>query len=191
MAKRTHRMIMPRRGHYRPLRGEPVIRRSTVPVLGAAALVGALIGVAPSLADAGPAIASAFRATRESATTATMRYAEPLTGCSVTDGDTIRCGSERIRLIGIDAPELPGHCRSGRDCAPGDPYASTASLVSAMTGSLTVERVGEDHYGRTLAVVAGTNGDLSCWQLAHHQAIYKPGWDNGMRVARTCPRNLL
>jgi endonuclease YncB( thermonuclease family) len=62
---------------------------------------------------------------------AAIVYAEPLYGCSVTDGDTIRCGDERIRLLGIDAPELPGHCRSGRNCAPGDPYASTSSLTAA------------------------------------------------------------
>jgi endonuclease YncB( thermonuclease family) len=39
------------------------------------------------------------------------------TGCaqlSVHDGDTIRCGVERIRLANIEAPELPdspSHCR--------------------------------------------------------------------------------
>ena len=31
--------------------------------------------------------------------------------CTVVDGDPLRCGSERVRLLGIDAPELPGHCR--------------------------------------------------------------------------------
>ncbi|WP_269769701.1 hypothetical protein [Sphingomonas sp. MA1305] len=36
------------------------------------------------------------------------------------------------------------------------------------------ERAGEDHYGRTLAMVAGDSGDLSCWQLGRRQAIYKP-----------------
>jgi hypothetical protein len=114
-------------------------------------------------------------------------YGEILAGCSVTDGDTIRCGNERIRLLGIDAPEMPGHCRQGRDCVEGDPYASTASLAAGMIGSLSIERVGEDHYGRTLAVVAGSQGDLSCWQLRHEQAVYKAKWDDGLRVVRACP----
>ena len=86
---------------------------------------------------------------------------EPVSGCTVTDGDTIRCGSERVRLLGINAPELPGHCRAGRDCAPGDPYASTDSLRGAMSATMTIERVGEDRYGRTLAMVAGPACDLS------------------------------
>ena len=146
-------------------------------VLGGAALIGIVIGVAPALSS---------RSVNGS-TAVTTSYAEHLNDCSVTDGDTIRCGEERIRLLGIDAPELPGHCREGRDCAPGDPYVSTSSLGEAMTGDLTIDRIGQDHYGRTLARVAGAMGDLSCWQLEHARAIYKPQWDNGLRVARTCP----
>jgi len=118
----------------------------------------------------------------ERASTATI------SACRVTDGDTIRCGKERIRLLGIDAPELPGHCHTGRICAPGDPYTSRASLDDAVAGIMTIIRVGTDRYGRTLAMVSGPRGDLSCWQLQHRQAIYKPRWDNGGRVASLCPR---
>jgi hypothetical protein len=114
-------------------------------------------------------------------------YDDVVTGCTVTDGDTIRCNGERIRLLGIDAPELPGHCRPGRDCAPGDPDAATSSLDDALSGTIHIARFGEDHYGRTLAALAGDRGDLSCWQLQHGQAIYKPQWDGGKRIARTCP----
>ena len=32
---------------------------------------------------------------------------------SVTDGDTLRIGPERIRLHGIDAPESAQRCRAG------------------------------------------------------------------------------
>ncbi len=112
-------------------------------------------------------------------------------GCSVTDGDTIRCGGERIRLLGIDAPEMPGHCRIGRQCVRGDPVASSASLGSAMSPSMTIVRVGTDRYGRTLASVGGANGDLSCWQLNHNMAEYRSDWDNGFRVGRTCPSAIL
>lgn len=133
---------------------------------------GGLVGLSPGLPGRTTALASAAT----------------VSGCSVTDGDTIRCGSERVRLLGIDAPELPGHCRGTRICAPGDPWASTSSLKRAMSGTLRINRVGEDRYGRTLAMVASEKGDLSCWQLRHGQAIYKPAWDNGLRVARTCPR---
>ena len=110
------------------------------------------------------------------------------TSCVAVDGDTLRCGRERVRLLGIDAPEMPGHCQRGRQCAPGDPRQSTASLRAALgRGSLTITRVGEDRYGRTLALVRAGDTDLSCWQLRRGQAIYKPQWDNGRRLARICP----
>ena len=112
---------------------------------------------------------------------------QPISGCKVTDGDTIRCGDERIRLLGIDAPELKGHCREGRKCAPGDGIASKQSLASALVGKLRIERIDTDHYGRTIALVSGAKGDLSCWQLEQHQAIYRRDWDNRRRLATACP----
>ena len=115
-------------------------------------------------------------------------YSETISGCRAVDGDTLNCQGERVRLLGIDAPELPGHCAQGRACAPGDPYASTVSLEAAVDSEMAIERVGQDRYGRTLAMVRGKAGDLSCLQLRHHAAIYKPAWDNGFRVARMCPK---
>ena len=113
--------------------------------------------------------------------------AEPLTHCTVVDGDTLRCAGERVRLLAIDAAELPGHCRTGRDCAPGDPVANTESLRASLGESMTIRRVGRDHYGRTLALVTSGGIDLSCRQLAAHAAIYKPRWDNGGHVMARCP----
>jgi endonuclease YncB( thermonuclease family) len=109
------------------------------------------------------------------------------------DGDTIKCGTARrrvsIRLIGIDAPELHGHCRTGRFCAPGDPFASTDSLAAAInTGRVTVQVFGTDLYLRRLAIVrAGKAGvNLSCLQLHSGNAIYHASWDTGRRIAKEC-----
>lgn len=110
----------------------------------------------------------------------------PLRNCRAVDGDTLRCGCERIRLLGIDAPEMPGHCQPGRRCVPGDPFASRASLARALEGRLTIERIGADRYGRTLGLVHGPGGDLSCWQLRTRQARYRADWDNGRALARRC-----
>ncbi|WP_394663251.1 thermonuclease family protein [uncultured Sphingomonas sp.] len=102
------------------------------------------------------------------------------------DGDTLRCGRERIRLLAIDAPEMPGHCRPGRRCVRGDPFASQASLAAALQPPFRIMRVGFDRYGRTLATVAGRRGDLSCWQLRAGQARYRDDWDNGGVVRGLC-----
>lgn len=103
------------------------------------------------------------------------------------DGDTLRCGTERIRLLAIDAPELPGHCRVDRQCAPGDPFASTESLRTSLSEGMTIRRVGQDRYGRTLALVTSGGIDLSCRQLEADAATYKPRWDNGGLVMARCP----
>lgn len=95
--------------------------------------------------------------------------------CVAVDGDTLRCGRERIRLVGIDAPEMPGHCRRGRRCTPGDPYAAKRSLEAGLSGRLRIDRVGYDRYGRTLARVSGARGDLSCRQLRSGTAVRRYG----------------
>jgi len=110
------------------------------------------------------------------------------TACTVTDGDTIRCGDERIRLLAIDAPELPGHCARGRNCIEGDPFASSTSLQEAVRGKkLTVERAGTDRYGRTIAVIFADGVNLSCHQLETGHAVYQRRYDTGKLVARDCP----
>ena len=116
---------------------------------------------------------------------AMVQAAATVSGCLAVDGDTLRCGRERVRLLAIDAPELNG-CRQGRRCVPGDPVRSTRSLAKALDKTMTIERVGRDRYGRTLALVTSRKGDLSCWQLRKRSAIYRADWDNGKRVARTC-----
>lgn len=111
--------------------------------------------------------------------------ASALIACTVTDGDTLRCGAERVRLIGIDAPELPGHCRHNRICAEGDASASTRSLEQLIAGRpVRLERHGRDIFGRTLAFAFVGRVNLSCAQIRARQAIYVERWDIGERIAR-------
>jgi endonuclease YncB( thermonuclease family) len=110
----------------------------------------------------------------------------------VVDGDTLRAGSERIRLLGIDAPDDPrnGRCRPfpkpGAICDKKRSVAATTSLAAAVTPFMQIERVGRDRYGRTLGVVRSSLANLSCWQLRRGQAVYHPEWDNGGRIAKAC-----
>jgi len=63
------------------------------------------------------------------------------------DGDTLRCadpGAPKlnflVRLDRIDAPEMPGHCRRGRDCAPGDPFI-VRDVLTYLLGQLDEKQV--------------------------------------------------
>lgn len=92
----------------------------------------------------------------------------------VTDGDTLRCGDTRIRLEGIDTPEMAGHCREGRACTPGDPIAAKSNLQRLVSkGELQCERTDIDHYGRTIARCVVAQVDLSCEQVRAGHAVYR------------------
>lgn len=106
------------------------------------------------------------------------------TSCTAIDGDTLRCGPagaeriERVRLIGIDAPELPGHCARWRKCVAGDAWASKAALARLVEGQkVELRRLGQDRYGRTLAIATVGGINLSCAMVRAGQAIYVPKWD--------------
>lgn len=161
------------RGRYAPRRRPRGFKAYAVLIV--AAVAGTVAGIGSTLDYSG------WRAS------AAPAYESLVTGCEVVDGDTLKCGGERIRLVGIDAPELPGHCRPGRRCVPGDPYASSADLAAMMRSSMPIQRFGEDPYGRTIAALEGASGDMSCAQIQNGQAIYKPQWDDALHVARTCP----
>ena len=65
----------------------------------------------------------------------------------VVDGDTVWIGGEKIRLKGIDAPEPKGRCHAEWVGA-----ANAAERLRQLVGQgVTIERDGEDRYGRTLA----------------------------------------
>jgi endonuclease YncB( thermonuclease family) len=79
---------------------------------------------------------------------------------SVHDGDTIRCGTDRIWLTGIDAPELSGspRCEGERAAHPwrDDQLArqSRDELRAFLrNGRIELTREGKDRYGRTLATI--------------------------------------
>lgn len=96
----------------------------------------------------------------------------------VHDGDTIRCGQERIRIAGIDAPELAGSPRcmdprrqGGRNPAWCDARAGAAArdaLAGLLSrGQVRFVRRGQDRYGRTLASVSVNGIDAAGWMVNH------------------------
>lgn len=68
----------------------------------------------------------------------------------MVDGDTIRIGSRRIRIVGIDAPEVEGQCAAERALAD----RSTRHLQTLLNQGpfVMTARIDEtrDRYGREL-----------------------------------------
>jgi endonuclease YncB( thermonuclease family) len=87
---------------------------------------------------------------------------------AIIDGDTIKIRDRRIRLVGINAPELPDKptkCRqylSQPDCT--EPAA--AALHERINGKIvTCTEVGRDRYGRTVGICWHGFTELTVWLL--------------------------
>ena len=80
---------------------------------------------------------------------------------SVTDGDTLRLGAERIRLHGIDAPESAQSCRArGKIWACGE-AASRALRERIGRRPVACAEHDRDRYGRIVAVCRVAGADVN------------------------------
>lgn len=86
-----------------------------------------------------------------------LLIAASLAMCSITDGDTIRCGAERIRLADIDAPELSQpKCPTERALA----IRARDRLAELLGSEFQIHRTGTDRYKRTLARITVQGKDV-------------------------------
>jgi hypothetical protein len=58
--------------------------------------------------------------------------------------------------------------------------------LALRNGRVRYRIVTRDRFGRAVVIAWAGPVNLSCWQLQHRQAVYKPRWDNGGLVARAC-----
>ena len=102
----------------------------------------------------------------------------------VNDGDSLTLGGERIRLIGIDAPELDQTCGEGADAWPCGRLARQA-LVDAAGGRLVSCSGRErDRYGRLLAACRAGGVELNRTQVAAGWAIAYGAYEAEERAAK-------
>lgn len=181
----------PQRRHQRP-RGKPrpTEKTSLLPslkkIILPAALLGTFVGLALSpqynITDIiedlrrKNAINSSQSISQDAASIPTARLnGMPDVVCRtprVTDGDTLRCGDIRIRLQGIDSPEMGGKCRPGRECVDGDPIAAKENLRRLVSrGPLECTKSDTDRYGRMVARCVVAKVDLSCEQIRTGHAV--------------------
>jgi endonuclease YncB( thermonuclease family) len=74
--------------------------------------------------------------------------------CRAVDGDTLACGDERVRIMGLDAPEMHGRC-------PAEIRLSRAArdrMAVLVAGGVSLQPHGRDRYRRLLAVVLDRQG---------------------------------
>jgi len=90
----------------------------------------------------------------------------------VTDGDSLRIDGKRVRLFGIDAPELRQTCmvpRGSWEC--GRAATNALHTMIAEDPAVTCERRDTDRYGRMVAVCRNSGGDLGARMVRAGHAV--------------------
>ena len=102
----------------------------------------------------------------------------------VVDGDSLILEGERLRLSGIDAPELAQSCtRNGQAWSCG--RASRNALRNKLRGqSVTCKSGGFDRYDRWLAVCRAGGEELNAWMVEQGWAVDYGGYAREEASAR-------
>ena len=102
------------------------------------------------------------------------------------DGDSLVVSGDRVRLLGIDAPELDQRCWT----ADGAEWPCGRAARDEMAGQLTAGAVecqpqGRDKYGRTLAHCAVSGADLGAHMVGRGLALATEGYGTEQARAKS------
>ena len=115
-----------------------------------------------------------------------------LTGPAVVvDGDTLRLGEDRVRLAGIDAPELAQACTDAAGASwpcGAEARRQLARLIAARPVACTPED--RDRYGRIVASCRAGDADLAAGIVAAGLAVATDGYGSEERAARAAKRGI-
>ena len=103
----------------------------------------------------------------------------PAAEVRVVDGDTIRLGRERIRILGVDTPEMGLNARCNEERRLAD--VARMTLIDFIEGErLEIERHGKDRFGRTLAYIRVRGADVGEMLIRARVAVRfgngRPDW---------------
>ncbi|GLK70319.1 thermonuclease family protein [Ancylobacter dichloromethanicus] len=105
------------------------------------------------------------------------RVIPPLTGAvRVADGDSLEVAGERVRLDGVDAPELHQSCGEGAKEWPCGAEARAALEALVARGAVSCRPVDEDRYGRAVSVCSVDGADIGA-------ALVRQGWAVALGLA--------
>ena len=100
-----------------------------------------------------------------------------------SDGDSLRIGDERLRLLDIDAPELDQTCRrDDLDWACG--RAARDRLAQLADDGLECSTFGRDRYQRLLAVCRAGDMEVNAQMVREGLAVSSNGYGSQEREAR-------
>ena len=112
---------------------------------------------------------------------ASASAAEPV---RVIDGDGFELAGEKIRLWGIDAPELRQECsKDGVRYACGRIARDNLELLTTGREIVCEAQGRPDRYGRTVASCTADGEDVAGWMVRHGWALDWPRYSGGAYAA--------
>ena len=120
------------------------------------------------------------------------RYIPALTGAvRLADGDSLELGPERIRIEGIDAPELHQNCGPANAEWPCGRRAKEALQKIVDTGEVKCRPVDRDRYGRDVSICEVGGRDLGRAMVEQGFAVaFGTAYLTEERAARTAKRGI-
>jgi len=116
----------------------------------------------------------------------------PVNGrAQVSDGDSFRLGQDRIRLLGLDAPELNQQCTAADGAQwPCGRVARNRMAELLASGTVTCQPEQNDRYGRLLARCSIGSGDLGATMVGEGLAIAAGDYVSDEKAARDARRGI-
>jgi endonuclease YncB( thermonuclease family) len=102
----------------------------------------------------------------------------------VNDGDTLTVSGERIRLVGIDAPELDQNCQRDGGAYPCGRLSRSALAERIGGRAVTCRGAERDKYDRLLAECSAGGVDLNAAQVRAGWAVAYGGYEREEGEAR-------
>lgn len=103
---------------------------------------------------------------------------------SVNDGNSLALAGERIRLLGIDAPEFDQTCRKAGEDYPCGRRSREALAALIGSRSVSCSAQGRDRYNRLLATCTAGSDELNRRQVEAGWAVAYGGYESEERAAR-------
>lgn len=148
-----------------------VVNPSSISLLTAVYQPQRLDGKAAESPQVGGTTAPTLRATLRDSPDARAVWEPLVDWAAVLDGDTLSVRGKRVRLHGVDAPEIGQTCvADGVNWPCG--VAAKAALDRRLSGHVVeCDSIGADRYGRTVAKCYVADADISSWLVSEGWAF--------------------
>lgn len=108
-----------------------------------------------------------------------------------SDGDSLHLGGDRVRLLGLDAPELAQMCRDEKGADwPCGRAARDAMAALLRQGQLTCHPEGRDRFERMLAHCSVAGADIGARLVADGWAVATDNYHGEEQAARRARKGI-